>query len=157
MNTRVSPQDLAPFGEDFGPTLMGVYGPTLEERTLTDLPLLKGAIPKDLNGVYLRAGPNTRYAPNGRYHPFDGDGMVHAAHFDHGKLTYRNRWVRTDAWREEDAAGHGLFHGIRETLKGRTDKRLKDAAGSSDASSSPLLPSLSRYSPLSAAAVVATG
>lgn len=128
MNTHVPPDDLAPFGEDYGPTLMGIYGPTRQETTLTDLPLLKGAIPADLNGVYLRAGPNTRFAPNGRYHPFDGDGMIHAAQFDHGKLTYRNRWVRTDGWKEEDQAGEGLFHGIRETLKGRQDKRLKDTA-----------------------------
>lgn len=51
-----------------------------------DLPLLHGASPTDLNGVSRRAGPNPRFAPQGRYHPFDGDGMVHAAPFKHGKL-----------------------------------------------------------------------
>ncbi len=76
----------------------------------------------------MRAGPNARYAPNGRYHPFDGDGMVHAAHFENGKLTYRNRYVKTDGWKEEDKAGQSTFYGIRETLKDRPDKRLKDTA-----------------------------
>ena len=129
MNTRTAPEHLtAPFGEDYGPLLQGVYAPVMEELQLQDLKLIKGSIPTDLNGVYLRAGPNARYAPNGRYHPFDGDGMVHAAHFDKGHLTYRNRWVQTEGWVEEAQAGKSTHYGIRETLKGRPDKRLKDTA-----------------------------
>ncbi|MEN9538840.1 MAG: hypothetical protein RLZZ126_1075 [Pseudomonadota bacterium] len=128
MNAHTAPEDLAPFGEDYGPLLTGVYAPVFAELNVTDLKVLKGSIPKDLNGVYLRAGPNPRYAPNGRYHPFDGDGMVHSAHFEQGRLTYRNRWVRTDGFKEEQRAGQSTHHGIRETLKGRTDKRLKDTA-----------------------------
>lgn len=129
MNTRTAPEHLAaPFGEDYGPLLQGVYAPVMEELQLQDLKLVKGSIPTDLNGVYLRAGPNARYAPNGRYHPFDGDGMVHAAHFDNGHLTYRNRWVQTEGFVEEAQAGQSTHFGIRETLKGRSDKRLKDTA-----------------------------
>ena len=128
MNARTAPANLAPFGEDYGPLLTGVYAPVFDELELTGLTLIKGSIPANLNGVYLRAGPNARYAPNGRYHPFDGDGMVHSAQFDNGQLTYRNRWVQTDAFVEEQAAGHATHYGIRETLKGRTDKRLKDTA-----------------------------
>ena len=128
MNARTAPENLAPFGDDYGPLLTGVFAPVFDEVTLTDLPLLKGSIPTNLNGVYLRAGPNARYEPNGRYHPFDGDGMVHAAHFDNGKLTYRNRWVQTDGFEEEALQGHSTHYGIRETLKGRADKRLKDTA-----------------------------
>ena len=128
MNTRTSPENLAPFGEDHGPLLTGVYAPVAEELALKDLKLLKGAIPTNLNGVYLRAGPNARYEPNGRYHPFDGDGMVHAAHFENGHLTYRNRWVHTEGFVEEQQVGKSTHFGIRETLKGRPDKRLKDTA-----------------------------
>ncbi len=128
MNTRTAPETLAPFGDDYGPLLTGVYAPVHEELELKDLKLIKGTIPGDLNGVYLRAGPNARYAPNGRYHPFDGDGMVHAAHFAQGRLTYRNRWVQTDGFVEEQQAGQSTHYGIRETLKGRADKRLKDTA-----------------------------
>jgi carotenoid cleavage dioxygenase-like enzyme len=54
-----------------------------------------GDIPKDLNGVYLRNGHNQVHAPIGKYHPFDGDGMIHGMHLANGKATYRNRFVRT--------------------------------------------------------------
>jgi carotenoid cleavage dioxygenase-like enzyme len=128
MNSRTAPENLAPFGEDYGPLLTGVYAPVFEEVVLADLQPIKGSIPRNLNGVYLRAGPNPRYAPDGRYHPFDGDGMVHAAHFDDGRLTYRNRWVQTEGFVEEAKAGQSTHFGIRETLKGRADKRLKDTA-----------------------------
>jgi len=128
MNTHVPTHDLAPFGDEYGPLLTGIYAPTTEELTLEDLPLVKGAVPADLNGVYLRAGPNTRHAPIGRYHPFDGDGMIHAVRFQQGRMSYRNRWIRTDAFRREEEAGEGLFYGIRETLKGRPDRPLKDTA-----------------------------
>jgi carotenoid cleavage dioxygenase len=128
MNAPERLDDLAPFGDDYGPLLAGAFAPLADESTFTDLQLLKGAIPKDLNGVYLRAGPNPRFAPQGRYHPFDGDGMVHAAEFRDGRLTVRNRWVRTDAWRREDEAGRAAYWGIRETLVGRSDRPLKDSA-----------------------------
>lgn len=128
MNSRTAPENLAPFGEDYGPLLTGVYAPVFEEVVLADLKPIKGSIPTNLNGVYLRAGPNPRYAPDGRYHPFDGDGMVHAAHFENGRLTYRNRWVQTEGFVEEAKAGQSTHFGIRETLKGRAEKRLKDTA-----------------------------
>ena len=127
MNAPHRSTEFQPFGDDYGPLLTGPFAPVFDETTADDLPLIHGAIPVDLNGVYLRAGPNPRFAPQGRYHPFDGDGMVHAAQFKAGKLIYRNRWLRTDAYLEEDAAGQATFHGIRETLKGRPDKRLKDS------------------------------
>ncbi len=128
MNAPERIDNFAPFGEDHGPLLTGPYAPIADESELTDLPLLKGAIPKDLNGVYMRAGPNPRFEPNGRYHPFDGDGMIHAAEFRAGRLTVRNRWVRTEAFQREEAAGRATHYGIRETLIGRPDKPLKDSA-----------------------------
>jgi len=128
MNAVERVENFAPFGDEYGPLLTGPFAPIADESTFTDLPLVKGAIPADLNGVYMRCGPNPRFAPQGRYHPFDGDGMIHAAEFRKGRLTVRNRWVRTDAWQREDAAGRATYWGIRETLVGRGDKPLKDSA-----------------------------
>jgi len=117
----------APFGESHGPMLTGALAPVSEEFVLDDL-TIEGELPTDLNGVYLRNGPNQRFEPNGTYHAFDGDGMLHAAHFDRGKVTYRNKWIRTDAWLEEDKVGKSLYTGIYSTRKGRDDRPLKDTA-----------------------------
>jgi carotenoid cleavage dioxygenase len=118
---------LKPFGEEFGPMMMGPFAPVTDELVLSDLPV-DGAIPADLNGVYLRNGPNPRFKPQGAYHPFDGDGMLHSAEFRDGTVTYRNKWVRTQGWLEDDAAGRETHWGVRQTLKGRTDMVLADAA-----------------------------
>ncbi|MDO5502984.1 MAG: carotenoid oxygenase family protein [Actinomycetia bacterium] len=95
------------------PYTMGVYAPVKDEVTLDDLTVI-GEIPKDLNGVYLRNGPNRQFDAPGRYHMFDGDGMIHAAHFENGKVRYRNRYVRTKAFEAESEAGQYLWTGLME-------------------------------------------
>lgn len=95
------------------PYLLGVYAPVTEEITAADLTVI-GQIPEDLNGVFLRNGPNPRFQPQGRYHWFDGDGMVHAVHLEGGKARYRNRWVRTAAFHAESEAGRALWTGAME-------------------------------------------
>ncbi|MFI7131138.1 carotenoid oxygenase family protein [Nonomuraea sp. NPDC050153] len=98
------------------PYLLGVYAPVQDEITADELTVI-GRIPADLNGVYLRNGPNARYPMKGRYHWFDGDGMVHAVHFENGRARYRNRWVRTRAFEAESAAGRSLWTGVMENPK----------------------------------------
>jgi carotenoid cleavage dioxygenase-like enzyme len=110
------------------PVLRGNYAPIERELTLADLPVI-GEIPKDLNGVYVRNGPNRRYAAAGRYHWFDGDGMLHGAWFENGKVTYRNRWVRARGFEEEGAAGRALWEGVMEPpRRDRPDMPLKDTS-----------------------------
>jgi carotenoid cleavage oxygenase len=78
------------------PFLAGNYGPVPDETTSFDLPV-DGALPAELNGRYLRIGPNPYAPPQGEYHWFLGDGMVHGVELRAGKATwYRNRWVRTE-------------------------------------------------------------
>lgn len=98
------------------PYLLGVFAPVRDELTLDDLTVI-GEIPKDLNGVYLRNGPNRQFDASGRYHMFDGDGMIHAAHFENGKVRYRNRYVRTKAFERESAEGRALWTGLMENPK----------------------------------------
>ena len=59
------------------PYLTGAWTPLLEEVDATDLEVIEGAIPTDIDGVYVRNTENQVQQPLGRYHPFDGDGMVH--------------------------------------------------------------------------------
>lgn len=117
----------APFGFDHGDMLTGPFAPVLTEEVLTDLPVV-GKIPMDLNGVYLRNGPNPRFKPKSKYHPFDGDGMIHGAHFQDGKVTYRNKWVRTEGWKANEAQGKETYWGVFSTLKGRNDMPMADVA-----------------------------
>ena len=107
----------APPSTELNPYLEGPYTPTREEVTLDDLECV-GEIPGDLNGVYVRNGPNPQFDPRGRYHWFDGDGMVHALHIAGGKATYRNRWIRTEGFERERNAGGVLWKGIIEPFEG---------------------------------------
>lgn len=102
---------------DDNPYTLGVFAPVHDELTLDELTVI-GEIPKDLNGVYLRNGPNRQFEAPGRYHMFDGDGMIHAAHFENGKVRYRNRYVRTKAFHDESEAGRALWTGLMENPEG---------------------------------------
>ena len=69
-----------------------------DELTEFDLPV-EGAIPAELDGWYLRNGPNPRQATA---HWFTGDGMIHGVRIEGGRAAwYRNRWVRTDSFKED--------------------------------------------------------
>jgi len=70
---------------------------------------IKGEIPHDLDGTFYRIGPNPQFAPRGNYSPLNGDGMVHAFCLRDSRVSYRNRWVRTQQWTLEHAAGRALF------------------------------------------------
>ncbi len=110
------------------PALNGNNAPVTQE-CFSDTMTVIGEVPKDLNGMYFRNGPNAYYPPDWRYHAYDGDGMVHAVQFDHGKVTYRNRWVQTQGLQEERAAGHSLWKGLKEPMRqDRPDQPLKNTA-----------------------------
>lgn len=105
--------------------LSGAFAPIATERDFDHLEV-EGTVPTDLNGVYVRNGPNRKFAAEGRYHWFDGDGMLHAVYFDRGKVRYRNRWIMTDCLKEEIEAGHALWQGIKEMpRRDRQDMPLK--------------------------------
>ena len=110
------------------PYLLGEYAPVDTEITAENMEII-GQIPKDLNGVYVRNGPNPRFQPKGRYHWFDGDGMLHAVHIRDGQVSYRNRWIRTTATEREQAAGHLMWTGLLEPMSNNPpDAPLKDTA-----------------------------
>lgn len=90
------------------PHLTGGFEPLRTECDNPDL-VIEGEVPRELNGIFYRNGPNPQYAPRGDYHLFAGDGMVHAFFIGDGKVGYRNRWVRTVKWQKEHAAGRSLF------------------------------------------------
>ena len=110
------------------PALNGNNAPVHTEDVFDNMPVI-GQVPQDLNGLYVRNGPNPFYQPEWRYHAYDGDGMVHAIRFQNGKVSYRNRWVQTQGLQEERAAGQNLWKGLKEPMRAdREDAPLKNTA-----------------------------
>jgi len=84
------------------------------EREFTDIDLkVNGSIPPELNGVLYRNGPG-RFERGGipYGHAFDGDGHLCRFDFAAGRVGYSNRFVRTRAYRAEEAAGRMLWRGF---------------------------------------------
>jgi carotenoid cleavage dioxygenase len=96
------------------PYLTGAWTPQHEEVDATDLEIIEGAIPTDIDGLYIRNTENPVQQPLGRYHPFDGDGMLHMISFKDGKADYRNRFVRTRGFEAEQEAGQALWGGLMD-------------------------------------------
>ncbi len=92
--------------------LSGRFAPVHDEVDAVDLPV-DGTIPTDLDGAYLRNGPNPEFTPLGSYtFPMEGDAMVHAVWIEGGKARYRNRYVHTQGMKAEQKAGRNLFGGM---------------------------------------------
>lgn len=83
-------------GQERYPFLEGAFAPVREEVTAFALPVT-GRIPSELNGCYLRTGPNVLGLEDPRAHHWMlGEGMVHGVRLRDGRAEwYRNRWVRS--------------------------------------------------------------
>jgi len=90
--------------------LVDNFAPVAEEITATNL-RVTGELPRELNGRYLRNGPNPRGPIDAeKHHWFIGSGMVHGVKLGDGRAQwYRNRWVRTAE----------LVEALGESLAGR--------------------------------------
>lgn len=94
------------------PYLHGLFAPIQTERTVEELTVVEGELPRDLWGGYFRNGPNAVHAPKNRYHWFDGDGMVHGIWFEDGKARYANRYVKTAGLDMEAESGSTIWPGV---------------------------------------------
>ncbi|MBK6740506.1 MAG: carotenoid oxygenase family protein [Haliea sp.] len=96
-------------------------GPTAPSGVECDAPdlIIEGELPVDLNGVYFRNGPDPLYPPRegDEYHWFHGDGMIQRFEFSGGRVAWKNRWVRTEKYALERAAGRSLFGVLGNPMK----------------------------------------
>jgi len=99
------------------PYLNGAWTPLFEEVNADALDVIEGRIPDDIDGVYLRNTDNQIHQPLGRFHPFDGDGMIHQIDFRNGSASYRNRFVRTRCFAAEQEAGRSLWGGLADPVR----------------------------------------
>lgn len=101
------------------------------------IPIVEGALPPGLRGVLFRNGPGRLELYGQRYaHPFDGDGHINRFEFTDAGIHYRNRYVRTREFLEEEAARKILYRNFGTNIPGGFHKnflrmRFKNAANTS--------------------------
>lgn len=124
------------FAASQSPYLQDNFAPVLEEMTVDNLTVI-GNLPRELNGLYVRNGPNPRLPPKGSYHWFDGDGMIHGVHFEDGRASYRNRFIATAGFMHEKKQGRAVWNGltgfpnVRQLLFPPIGLRAKNVANTS--------------------------
>lgn len=78
---------------------------------------VEGKVPREINGTFYRVGPDFQYpsrAPNNI--PFDGEGHVSLFRIADGRVHFKSRFVRTQRFKVQAAAGRSLFGMYRNPL-----------------------------------------
>jgi carotenoid cleavage dioxygenase len=97
------------------PDLEGNMFPVDAEVDIASLDVT-GHLPDGLRGSFVRNGPNPLFQPLGRYHMFDGDGMLHGITFADGTASYRNRWIRSRGLQAEIGLGRAVYPGLGDVM-----------------------------------------
>ena len=93
------------------------FEPVDDELDTMDLPV-QGQIPPELDGSYVRNGPNAQFPRDGGWkYPYDGDGMLHILTLAGSRARYRNRYVLTKDLVAERQVGHALHTGTFDTAQ----------------------------------------
>lgn len=93
--------------------------------------VIQGRLPRALRGTFYRNGPGRFELGGERYHHwFDGDGFAQAWSVGDGKVRHRGRFVETQRYRDESAAGQFLYpaFGTLVTRRGVRDNDTMNAA-----------------------------
>src|SRR5476649_1744695 len=81
---------------------------------------IEGRWPVEIKGTFYRNGPARFELGGERYqHWFDGDGMVHAWSIDAGQVRHAARFVHTQKYVEETAAGQFLYPAFGTDIRRR--------------------------------------
>jgi all-trans-8'-apo-beta-carotenal 15,15'-oxygenase len=73
-------------------------------------PVVEGQIPRGLSGAFYRNGPGMFSRQTERKGSIaDGDGMIRMYRFNDGKVSYKSRFVQTEKFVEEQAAGKFVY------------------------------------------------
>ena len=98
---------------------------SVTQEVQATLPVVEGQIPPDLRGVLYRNGPGRFQLGGQTYgHLFDGDGLVlrfaigGTSSDSRARIRYRNRFVRTPEFVQEERSGRVLYRGLGTNLPG---------------------------------------
>jgi all-trans-8'-apo-beta-carotenal 15,15'-oxygenase len=112
---------------------------TPPETLDSELTLIEGRLPPDLQGSFYRVGPAQFERAGERLgHWFDGDGMVQRFAIGGGRVRHRGRFVATDKRRNEQAAGRFLYPGYGFAPKAAGELRRVDDINAANTSVLPI-------------------
>src|SRR5690606_9032689 len=80
---------------------------------------VEGDLPRDLDGVFYRVGPDPQYPKDPKYARdivFDGEGHVSMFRIKDGHVDYKTRYARTQRWKAQHEARRSLFGMYRNPL-----------------------------------------
>lgn len=90
--------------------LTGNFAPLRMEIDCPDAEV-QGKIPSAIEGIFYAPAMNNLYRPQMPYHFFSGDGQLNAFYFENSRVRWRNRWIRTQRFKDHLAAGKSIYHG----------------------------------------------
>lgn len=91
------------------PTFQGINAPSRIEVDLHDLEV-EGEIPVELNGAFYRIAPDHQFPPRFPDEvPFNADGTISMFRFEQGRVHLKHRYVQTERFKAERAAGRALY------------------------------------------------
>lgn len=91
------------------PMFAGVNAPSRIEADIGDLEIV-GQVPREIDGAFYRVAADHQFPPRfANDVPFNGDGLVSMFRFHDGRVSLKSRYVRTDRFVAERAAGRALF------------------------------------------------
>jgi len=103
---------------DNAPLLERVFEMDIEEGSY-DIQRIEGHVPDFVRGRYYLNGPARFHRAGFRYrHWLDGDGMVCSLRFAGDSVTFTNRYVRSQKFVAEEAAGAPLFRTFGTSFEG---------------------------------------
>ena len=112
---------------------------TPPETLDSELKLIEGRLPPELQGNFYRVGPAQFERAGERLgHWFDGDGMVQRFAIGGERVRHRGRFVATDKRRNEVAAGRFLYPGYGFAPKAAAEMRRVDDINAANTSVLPI-------------------
>jgi carotenoid cleavage dioxygenase len=91
------------------PTAQGFFAPQRFEADVFDCEVV-GKVPTDLNGAFVRLGAMPQYPSKfADDSPFNDDGYMSMFRFKNGIVDFKGRWVKTERWKRNVAAGRQLY------------------------------------------------
>jgi all-trans-8'-apo-beta-carotenal 15,15'-oxygenase len=111
--------------------LRGLSGDGLDAATTR----VEGRLPAALRGRYFRNGPGLMQRAGQRYrHWFDGDGFVQAWTVGDGRASHLGRFVQTDKFSAEHAAGRFLLPAFGTAIRPERQVRGPDSVNTANTS-----------------------